>query len=378
MEYQFITEEQRGLIKMIRDFGKQEVQPYQAEWDEKGLFPKAVVDQAFELGLHVLDVPEEYGGPGLDYLTTMMCVEEINRSCTAIAPTIVGASIAAKLVELGGTPEQKRYFYDRVLNGAYTGMSITEPGAGSDAAAMRTTAVRDGQEYVLNGTKCFVSNGGISEMIVVFAVTDKDKRAHGISAFIVETDRPGFIIGKEEKKLGFRCANTVEISFEDCRIPASNLIGVESEGFRLTMQTLDRGRIKVGASALGYAQAAIDYATEYSKVREQFGKRICDFQGIQFMLADMEAGTEAARQAVYHAARLIDAGLPSARAASIAKLIATDNAMKVTTDAVQILGGYGLCKDYPVEMLFRDAKVLQIVEGTNQIQRMIIGRDMCR
>ena len=344
----------------------------------RGIFPKEAVEHAFELGFHVLDVPEEYGGPGLDYLTTMMCVEEINRSCTAIAPTIIGASIAAKLVELGGTPEQKQYFYDRVLNGAYTGMSITEPGAGSDAASMRTMAVRDGDEYVLNGTKCFASNGGIAEMMVVFAVTDKGKRSHGISAFIVETDRPGYIVGKEENKLGFRCSNTVGITFDDCRIPASNLIGVENEGFRLTMQTLDRGRVKVGASAVGYAQAAIDYATEYAKTREQFGKRICDFEGIQFMLADMEAGTEAARQAVYYAARLIDAGLPSSRAAAIAKLIATDNAMKVTTDAVQIFGGYGLCKDYPVEMLFRDAKVLQIVEGTNQIQRMIIGRDMCR
>ncbi|MBR6114171.1 MAG: acyl-CoA dehydrogenase family protein [Oscillospiraceae bacterium] len=378
MQYQFLTEDQRGLIEMIRDFGKKEVQPYQSEWDDKGIFPKEAVEHAFELGFHVLDVPEEYGGPGLDYLTTMMCVEEINRSCTAIAPTIIGASIAAKLVELGGTPEQKQYFYDRVLNGAYTGMSITEPGAGSDAASMRTMAVRDGDEYVLNGTKCFASNGGIAEMMVVFAVTDKGKRSHGISAFIVETDRPGYIVGKEENKLGFRCSNTVGITFDDCRIPASNLIGVENEGFRLTMQTLDRGRVKVGASAVGYAQAAIDYATEYAKTREQFGKRICDFEGIQFMLADMEAGTEAARQAVYYAARLIDAGLPSSRAAAIAKLIATDNAMKVTTDAVQIFGGYGLCKDYPVEMLFRDAKVLQIVEGTNQIQRMIIGRDMCR
>jgi len=215
-------------------------------------------------------------------------------------------------------------------------------------------------------------------LVVVFAVTDKNKGARGISAFVVETDRPGYIVGKEENKLGFRCSNTVPITFENLRIPASNLIGVENEGFRLIMQTLDRGRVKVAASALGYAQAAIDYATDYAKTRKQFGKRICDFQGIQFMLADMEAQTEAARQMVYHAATLIDHKLPCSRAASIAKLVATDTAMKVTTDAVQILGGYGLCKDYPVEQLFRDAKVLQIVEGTNQIQRMIIGRDMCK
>lgn len=378
MKYQFYNEDQEGLIKMIRDFGEKEVKPFQAEWDDKGIFPREAIEKAFELGFHVLDVPEQYGGPGLDYLTTMMCVEELNRSCTAIAPTVVGASIAAKIVDIAGTEEQKTYFYDLLLNGAFSGMCITEPNAGSDAASMRCMAVKDGDEYVLNGSKCFASNGGISDVMIIFAVTDKDAGSHGISCFMVETNRPGCIIGKEENKLGFRCANTVPITFEDCRIPAKNLIGVENEGFKITMQTLDKGRVKVGASALGYAQAAIDYATDYAKVREQFGKPICKFQGIQFMLADMEAQTEAARQLVYYAARLIDEGKPATRAASMAKLIATDNAMKVCTDAVQIFGGYGLCKDYPVEQLFRDAKVLQIVEGTNQIQRMIIGRDMCR
>lgn len=378
MKYQFLNEDQAGLIQMIHDFGEKEVKPFQSEWDDKGFFPADTIAKAFELGFHALDVPEQYGGPGLDYLTTMMCVEELNRSCTAIAPTVVGASIASKIVDIAGTEEQKQYFYDLLMSGAYTGMCITEPNAGSDAASMRTMAVKDGDEYVLNGSKVFASNGGIADVMIIFAVTDKDAGSHGISCFMVECDRPGYIVGKEENKLGFRCANTVPITFEDCRIPAKNLIGVENEGFKITMQTLDKGRVKVGASALGYAQAAIDYATEYAKVREQFGKPICKFQGIQFMLADMEAQTEAARQLVYYAARLIDEGKPASRAASMAKLIATDTAMKVTTDAVQIFGGYGLCKDYPVEQLFRDAKVLQIVEGTNQIQRMIIGRDMCR
>ena len=378
MERYLLTEEQKSYVQMVREFCEKEVEPYQLEWDDKGFFPREVIEKAFSLGFHILDVPEAFGGPGLDYFTTILCIEEMNRSGPAIAPTVIGSSIAAKLVELGGTEEQKAFFYDRVVHGAFTGMCITEPNAGSDAAAMTTTAVRDGDEYVLNGSKVFASNGGIAEMMVIFAVTDKGKGAHGISAFIVETDRPGYVVGKEENKLGFRCANTVPISLEDLRIPASNLIGRENEGFRLTMQTLDRGRIKVAASALGYAQAAIDACVEYAKTRKQFGQRICDFQGVQFMLADMEAQTEAARQMTYYAAQLVDKKLPSSRAASIAKLVATDTAMKVTTDAVQIFGGYGLCKDYPVEQLFRDAKVLQIVEGTNQIQRMIIGRDLCR
>lgn len=241
-----------------------------------------------------------------------------------------------------------------------------------------TTAVREGDEYVLNGTKQFVSSGSIADYYIVFASTDKSKGSKGISAFLVEGDRPGLTRGKREKKVGLHAGDTCEINFNNVRIPADNLLGVENEGFKLTMQTLDRGRVKVASMALGVAQGALDYAVAYAKERKQFGQPICKFQGIQFMLADMEAAVETARQMVYYAARLIDAGKPCSRAASIAKMTATDTCTKVCTDAVQVLGGYGLRRDYNVERFYRNAKVYQIVEGTNQIQRMVIGRDLCR
>lgn len=378
MRQYLITEEQESLLQLVRDFFTKEVLPIREEYDECEESPIEVVRKAMELGLHVLDIPEEYGGAGLDMRSFVMVVEEMCKIDDAFTGLMNASSIACKVVDLGGTQEQKELFYQKVVDGAFVGMCITEPNAGSDVSGIATTAVRDGDHYVLNGSKVFVSNGSIADYYVVFASTDKSKGSKGISAFIVEAGIPGLQKGKREKKVGLHAGDTCEISFDNVRVPADNLLGVENEGFKLTMQTLDRGRVKVASMALGIAQGALDYAVGYAKERSQFGQPICKFQGIQFMLADMEAAVETARQMVYHAADLIDNEKPCNRAASIAKLVATDNCMKVCTDAVQILGGYGLCREYPVERYFRNAKVYQIVEGTNQIQRMVIGRDLCR
>ena len=378
MRQYLITEEQESLLQLVRDFFTKEVLPIREEYDECEESPIEVVRKAMELGLHVLDIPEEYGGAGLDMRSFVMVVEEMCKIDDAFTGLMNASSIACKVVDLGGTQEQKELFYQKVVDGAFVGMCITEPNAGSDVSGIATTAVRDGDHYVLNGSKVFVSNGSIADYYVVFASTDKSKGSNGISAFIVEAGIPGLQKGKREKKVGLHAGDTCEISFDNVRVPADNLLGVENEGFKLTMQTLDRGRVKVASMALGIAQGALDYAVGYAKERSQFGQPICKFQGIQFMLADMEAAVETARQMVYHAADLIDNEKPCNRAASIAKLVATDNCMKVCTDAVQILGGYGLCREYPVERYFRNAKVYQIVEGTNQIQRMVIGRDLCR
>lgn len=378
MKQYLLTEDQESYIKMVRDFFAKEVLPIREEYDEKEEIPMDVIRKAMEMGLHVLDIPEEYGGAGLDFLTYVMLVEEMCKVDDAFTSIINAGSIACKVVELGGSDEQKRQFYRKVVEGDFVGMCITEANAGSDVSSIATTAVREGDEYVINGTKLFVSNGSIADSYIVFASTDRSRGSKGISAFIVEGDRPGISRGKREKKLGVHCGDTCAVTFENVRISAKNLLGKENEGFKLTMKTLDRGRVKVAAMALGHMQGALDYATAYAKERNQFGQPICKFQGIQFMLADMEAAVETARQMVYHAATLIDREMPCSRAASIAKLVTTDNCMKVCEDAVQILGGYGLTREYPVARYFRNAKTYQIVEGTNQIQRMVIGRDLCR
>lgn len=378
MQQYLMTEEQKDFVKLARDFYTKEVLPIRAEYDEKEEIPMDVIRKAMDIGLHVLDIPEEYGGAGLNFETYVMVSEEMCRIDDAFTGLINAGSIACKVVALGGTEEQKNWFYQKVVDGAFVAMCITEPNAGSDVSAIATTAVREGDEYVLNGTKEFVSNGSIADYFIVFASTDKSKGSKGISAFLVEGDRPGISRGKREKKVGLHSGDTCEINFDNVRVPAGNLLGVENEGFKLTMQTLDRGRVKVASMAVGVAQGALDYAVAYAKERKQFGQPICKFQGIQFMLADMEAAVETARQMVYHAARLIDAGQPCSRGASIAKLTATDACTKVCTDAVQVLGGYGLCRDYNVERFYRNAKIYQIVEGTNQIQRMVIGKDLCR
>lgn len=378
MQQYLLTEDQKSYIQLAKDFFTKEVLPIRTECDEKEAIPMDVIRKAMDIGLHTLDIPEEYGGAGLDFLSYVMVSEEMCKIDDAFTGILNAGSIACKVVALGGTQEQKEMFYKKVVDGAFVGMCITEANAGSDVSSIATTAIREGDEYVLNGSKLFVSNGSISDYFIVFASTDKSKGSKGISAFLVEGDRPGIHRGKREKKVGIHSGDTCEVNFDNVRIPAGNLLGKENEGFKLTMKTLDRGRVKVASMAVGVAQGALDYAVAYAKDRKQFGQSISNFQGIQFMLADMEVAVETARQMVYHAATLIDREMPCSRAASIAKLVATDNCMKVCTDAVQILGGYGLCREYPVERYFRNAKTYQIVEGTNQIQRMVIGRDLYR
>lgn len=373
-----LNEEQNSLVDMVEKFMTNEVKPHVAEFDITGEFPKELYKKAFELGLHCIDIPEEFGGGGVDYLTAAAIYEEIGKVDAGFATGLCATSLALKPVLIAGTPEQKKLFSDIIIPGAFGAFCLTEPDAGSDAGSIRTTAVRDGDEYIINGGKCFITNGGVSDVYVVFASTDKSKGLKGLTAFIVERSRAGITVGKEENKMGIRLSNTSEVIFEDVRIPVTNLLGKEGDGFKIAMKTLDLSRPFVGVIAVGIAQRAIDESIKYSKERITFGKPIAKFQAIQFMLADMDIETEAARQMVVHAIQLILANKPYSREAAIAKCLAGDVAVKVALDAIQILGGYGYSRDYPVEKLLRDAKIFQIFEGTNQIQRVIIAGQLLK
>ncbi|MBP1765462.1 MAG: acdA [Firmicutes bacterium] len=369
----FLTEEQKGLQKMVRDFVQKEVVPVAAKYEAEGEVPWDLFKKITDMGLHCMAMPEEFDGPGFGSLDHAIIAEELAKGDAGFATMVGVNSLGAYPVLLAGTPEQQQLFFDIVSDGKLAAFCLTEPNAGSDAGAVATTARREGDEYVINGAKCFISNGGLASVYTVLASTDKSKGLKGLSAFIVERDRPGVSVGKEENKMGIRTSNTCDVIFQDVRIPASHLLGKENEGFKIAMQTLDIGRPVVGATSVGVAQAALDIATKYAKERIQFGKPIATFQAIQFMLADMAIAVEASRTLVHQAARLKDAGAPFTKEAAIAKTFASDAAMKVTTDAVQILGGYGYSKEYPVEKLMRDAKIMQIFEGTNQVQRIVIA-----
>lgn len=373
-----LNEEQTNLVDMIKLFMTKEVKPHVAEFDKTGEFPRELYKKAFEMGLHCLEIPEEFGGGGVDYMTAAAIYEEMAKIDAGFSTGLCATSLSLKPVLIAGTPQQKKLFSDIIVPGAFGAFCLTEPNAGSDAGSVRTTAVRDGDEYVINGGKCFITNGGVSDVYVVFASTDKSKGLKGLTAFIVEKSRGGITVGKEEDKMGIRLSNTTEVVFEDVRIPASNLLGKEGDGFKIAMKTLDLSRPFVGAIAVGIAQRAIEEAVKYSKERTQFGKPIAKFQAIQFMLADMDIQTEAARQTVVHAIQLILAKRPYSREASIAKCFTGDVAVKVTLDAIQILGGYGYSRDYPVEKLLRDAKIFQIFEGTNQIQRVVVAGNLLK
>ena len=371
------TEDQLGLKSMVADFMKKEVVPIMAEYDRKGEVPMEIVRKGFDIGLHLLEIPEVYGGIGLKYEDYCIVQEELSAHEAGFSTTFGASDLAVKAVMNAGTEEQKRYFCDFIAKGHLGAFCLTEPQAGSDAAAVRTTAVRDGDDYILNGTKCFITNGGIADIFVVIAVTDKTKGVKGLSAFLVERSM-GVKSGKEEDKFGIRLSNTTDVIFEDVRVPAKNLLGEEGRGFITAMKVLERGRVNCAAGAVGVMRHAIELATEYAKTRVTFGKPIAANQGIQFMLADMKIAEESARQLMLHAARLCDAGADFQLAASAAKAYAGDCAMQVTTDAVQIFGGYGYSREYPVEKLMRDAKIFQIYEGTNQIQRMVIAGAMLK
>jgi len=375
---QLSPEELQEMVEMVRDFAIRRVKPQVAEFDRTGDFPLELLKEAFEMGLHVLEIPEEYGGSGMSYEQTAVIFEELAKVDAGFAISLVTSFVALRSVLLAGNAEQKQLFADIIAPGAFGAFCLTEPNAGSDAGAVRATAVRDGDEYVINATKCFVTNGGYADIFVVFASTDKSKGLKGLSAFIVEKSRPGITVGKHEDKLGLRLSNTCDVAFTDVRVPVSHLLGEEGIGFKVAMNTLNISRAFVGTLAVGICQSAINESIKYVKERKQFGKPIGEFQAVQMILADMEIQTQAARQLVNYSMRLMDQGDPVTLEGAITKTFCGDTVVKVTTDAVQLFGGYGVSKEYPVEKLMRDSKVFQIFEGTNQIQRMTIAKELLK
>ncbi|MCG1021310.1 acyl-CoA dehydrogenase [Sutcliffiella horikoshii] len=371
-----LSEEHEMIRKMVRDFAKNEVEPTAAERDEEERFDMEIFKKMADLGLTGIPFPEEYGGIGSDYLAYCIAVEELSRVCASTGVTLSAhTSLASWPIYKYGTEEQKQKYLVPLAQGtSIGGYGLTEPGSGSDAGGMRTTAKLDGDHYVLNGSKIFITNGGIADIYVVFAVTDPSSKHKGTSAFIVEADFPGFSVGKKEQKLGIRSSPTTEIIFEDCRVPKENMLGAEGEGFKVAMTTLDGGRNGIAAQAVGIAQGALDAAVAYAKERVQFGKPIAAQQGVSFKLADMATTVEASRLLTYQAAWRESEGLSYGLESAMSKLFAGDTAMKVTTEAVQVFGGYGYTKDYPVERYMRDAKITQIYEGTQEIQRLVISR----
>jgi len=379
MEY-FLTDMQKQIRDLARRFAQEKMKPVRAELDRTGEFPHALMKELGELGLMGVYIPERFGGLGGGIMEMCLVVEELCRVDGAAGLCYAACGLGTFPIILGGTEEQKQRYLPRLAQGELAAFAITEAQAGSDASNVKTRAVRKGDEYILNGTKQFITNGGVAKIYTVIASTNPAKGARGLSAFIVEDGTPGFSIGKVEDKMGIRCSKTAELVFQECRVPAQNLIGgKEGYGFIQTMKTFDMTRPGVGAQALGIAAGALDEALEYAKTRIQFGQPIASFQAVQLMLADMAILVEASRALVYQAARAADAGVKNVSAiASMAKVMASDTAMKVTTDAVQILGGYGYMKDYPVEKMMRDAKITQIYEGTNQIQRLVIASEMIK
>ncbi|WP_027714854.1 acyl-CoA dehydrogenase [Desulfuromonas sp. TF] len=377
-----LTEEQNLIRETVRGFAEKEVLPSAAERDEQERFDRALMfDKLAELGLTGIVFPEEYGGAGGDYISYAIAVEELSRVCASTGVTLSAhLSLGANPIYLFGTEEQKQKYLIPLAEGSKMGaFGLTEPSAGSDAGGTRTTAVPEGEHWVLNGSKIFITNGGEAETYIVFARTDKNAEKHyGISAFIVEKDAPGFTFGKKEAKMGIRSSPTMELVFENCRIPRENLLGEEGKGFKIAMKTLDGGRIGIAAQALGIAQGALDAAVAYARERKQFDQPIAGFQAIQFMLADMTTQIEAARLMVYQAAFRASAGLSYSTESAMAKLIASETAMRVATQAVQIHGGYGYTRDYPVERMMRDAKITEIYEGTSEVQRIVIGAAVVR
>lgn len=370
-----LTEDQRSLQQLVRNFASKEIAPRAAQYDHTEEFPWDNIKGLAALGLMGMPIPEEYGGAGLDNISYALAIEEVSKACAATGAILSIHTSAGILPILQfGTEEQKKKYVPDLAEGRKIGaFALTEPNAGSDAGAVATTATLDGDSYVINGTKCFISNAGPAEVYSVFAKTTQGKGVRGITGFIVEKGTPGFSVGKKEEKMGIRASATAELVFDNCRIPRANMLGKEGEGFKIAMVVLDSARIGVGAQAVGIAQAAYEEALAYAKVREQFGKPIAANQAIGFMLADMAIKVEASRQLVHHAARLKDAAVPFGKEAAMCKTFASDMAVQVALDAIQILGGYGYSREYPVERLLRDAKITQIYEGTNQIQRVVIA-----
>jgi len=372
-----LTQEQRLIKNLVSEFAEKEIKPVASEIDKTSTFPSEIVEKLFDLGFMGHFIEERYGGSGLDHFSYVIAIEEISRACASTG-TIVMAhnSLACAPIIDFGTEEQKEEYLPRLSRGAIGCFALSEPESGSDAAAIKTSAVKKGGVYILNGTKSWITNGREAEVAVVFAKTDKTKRSSGITAFIIDLDAPGISLGKSESKLGIKGTSTLQIVFENCEVPASRVLGKEGGGFKVAMKTLDAGRIGVAAQAVGIAQAVLDSSTRYSVEREAFGRKISDFQGIQFMLADMATRIEASRLLTCKAALMKDRGEKYAKHSSMAKLYASETAMWVATKGIQVHGGNGYTTDYPVERHFRDAKITEIYEGTSEIQRIVIARQV--
>lgn len=370
-----LTPELQELQARARRFAQEEITPIAAEYDRRGEHPSFVIDRAYEQGLINLAIPAQYGGGGKGALANCLVTEELGAACAGITTTIMVNTLASTPLVLSGSDEQRdRFLKPLCENRQLAAFCLTERMAGSDAGNVQTTALPDGDHYVLNGSKCFISNGSIASLYTVLALTDPGRGTRGMSALIVPADTAGISIAKVEDKMGQRASNTAEIVFSNVRVPRENLLGREGHGFRIAMKTLDHARAGVAALATGVARRALELATDYAHERVQFGKPIAELQAIQFMLADMAMLVEASRLLAWQAAWRVDEGLPHSKESAMAKCFAADTAMRVTTDTVQILGGYGYCRDYPAEKLMRDAKLLQIYEGTNQIQRLVTAR----
>lgn len=374
-----LSDEQRALQALARDFAQNEIAPVAPQLDRAGQFPHDLLKKAHKLGLLNLTIDDVYGGGGLGWLESALVSEEFAAACAGVTTAVNANELALTPIKIAGTEEQKQKFMPPIaLDGGLAAFCVTEPGAGSDVASLRTRAVKRGDEFILNGTKHFISNGNVAQLFTVFASTDPEKKHHGISAFVVSAETRGITHRHMGEKMGHRASDTAEIVFEDVRVPAVNMLGKEGQGFKIAMETFDLTRIGVGAAGVGVARAAFEASLRFAKERQQFGQPIANFQGVQFMLADMAMKIETARLAVWHAAWLADQKLAYAYASAIAKAVGSDVAMEVTTDAVQIHGGYGYMMEFKVEKYMRDAKLLQIYEGTNQIQRLVIARALLK
>ena len=379
MDFGF-NEEYKMIQKMYREFAENEIKPIAEEIDEHERFPVESIEKMVEMGMMGIPFPEEYGGEDGDYMTYVIAIEELSKVCASTGVTLSAhTSLGAAPIYSFGTEAQKLKYLTRLASGECLGaFGLTEPNAGTDASRQKTSAIREGDSYILNGSKTFITNGGEAGIYVIMAMTDKEKGTKGISAFIVEDGTEGFSIGKHERKMGIRGSATTELIFKNCKIPAENILGKEGEGFKIAMHTLDGGRIGIAAQALGIAQGALNEAIKYVKMREQFGQTLATFQNTQFVIADLGNQIEAARLLVYRAAWCKDNHLPYSIESAHAKLFAAETAMKVTTKCVQLFGGYGYTREYPAERMMRDAKITEIYEGTSEVQRMVISRDLLK
>lgn len=371
-----LTDEQKDLRELAHSFAEKDIRKVAWDYDKEGTWPQDIIDKAWEIGLMNTHIAEEYGGPGLDYLSGCLIEEEMGWGCSGIGTSLMANGLASAPVGLGGSDAVKKEYLGMLTEEPkLASFCLTEPDAGSDVSGMKTTATKKGDKWVINGSKCFITNGGYADWFTVYAKTDKDAGHRGISAFVVPKDDT-VTVDKKEDKLGQRASNTATITFNETEIPADNLLGEENHGFKLAMMTLDRTRPGVAGLAVGIAQAAFDFASEYAKERVQFGVPIAMHQAVAFMIADMATKIEASRLLVWQSASLLDQGKRNTLAASHAKRFAADSAMEITVDAVQVYGGYGFIKEYPVEKLMRDAKIMQLYEGTSQIQRLVIAKEI--